>query len=112
MTDIDFAKGTLKELEAEVPATRKCIERIPENLYNWKPHEKSMNLGYLTLLVADIPRWIAHMLENGDIDFATFNQFQLSTNAALVAHFDDNIRAAKQALQQGKGRGAQQNIPP
>lgn len=102
MTDIDFAKGTLKELEAEVPATRKCIERIPENLYNWKPHEKSMNLGYLTLLVADIPRWIAHMLENGDIDFATFNQFQLSTNAALVAHFDDNIRAAKQALQQVK----------
>lgn len=102
MNDIDFAKATLKELEAEVPATRKCLERIPENVYNWKPHEKSMNMGYLTLLVADIPRWITYMLENGDIDFATFGQFTLSTNAALLEHFDENIKGAKQALQQVK----------
>lgn len=102
MTDIDFAKGTLRELEAEVPATRKCVERVPESLYNWKPHEKSMNMGYLTLLVADIPRWITYMLEKGDIDFATFGQFQLSTNAALLAHFDENIKGAKAALQQVK----------
>lgn len=102
MNDIDFAKATLKELEAEVPATRKCLERIPENVYNWKPHEKSMNMGYLTLLVADIPRWITYMLENGDIDFATFGQFTLSINAALLEHFDENIKGAKQALQQVK----------
>ncbi len=30
MNDIDFAKSVLKELEGEVPATRKCVERIPE----------------------------------------------------------------------------------
>lgn len=102
MTDIDFSKAVLKELEAEIPATRKCIERIPEQLYDWKPHEKSMNLGYLTLLVADIPRWISYMLEQGDIDFATFGQFQLSTNAALLAHFDENIEGTMQALKEVK----------
>ena len=35
----------LKELESEAAATRRCLERIPENLSKWKPHEKSMEIG-------------------------------------------------------------------
>ena len=50
----------LSELKAETAATRKCLERIPPELYNWKPHEKSMTLGYLALLVAEMPKWITH----------------------------------------------------
>jgi len=53
----------LKELEAEATASRKCIERIPISLKDYKPHEKSMAMGYLTLLVAEIPLWIAVMAE-------------------------------------------------
>jgi hypothetical protein len=48
--------GFLKDLEAEAPASRKCLERVPESLFDWRPHEKSMTLGYLSLLVAEIPR--------------------------------------------------------
>ncbi len=62
----------LQELEAEAAATRKCLERIPEHLFDWKPHEKSMQLGYLALLVADIPngsprslRWGRSTLRRG-----------------------------------------------
>lgn len=97
--EITFGKEYLNELEAEVAATRKCLERIPENLYGWKPHEKSMALGYLSLLVAEIPKWISHIVEKGDIELASFEHFKLSTTAGLVAHFDDNIRGAKNALQ-------------
>src|SRR5690606_3242502 len=88
----------LAELEAEEPATRKCLERVPETLFGWKPHEKSMNLGYLSLLVAEIPKWIAHMIENDDLDFATFEHYEAKTAAELVAHFEDNMAAAKKAL--------------
>jgi len=62
----------LRELEAEANATRKCLELIPESLFGWKPHEKSMTLGYLALLVAEIPKWIEQMVEKSEIDFATF----------------------------------------
>lgn len=31
-----------------------------------------MNMGYLALLVAEIPLWIKHMIVEGEIDFATF----------------------------------------
>lgn len=98
MNDVSFGIEFLKELEAEATATRKCLERIPESLYDWKPHEKSMTLGYLTLLVAEIPRWISHMIEISEIDFATFEHFKPKTTAELVNHFDENIEGAKNAL--------------
>ena len=94
----EFAHSILKELEAEAPATRKCLEHIPENLFDWKPHEKSMNLGYLSLLVAEIPKWIQIMVEESGIDFATFEHFEPKTNHELVAHFDENLKAARDAL--------------
>ena len=90
----------LSEFEAEVPATRKCIERVPEKLYDWKPHEKSMALGYLTLLVAEIPMWIEVMIKTREIDFQTFKHFQAKTTSDMVNHFDDNVKNAKQALQE------------
>lgn len=88
----------LKELEAEAEATRKCLERIPVNLFGWKPHEKSMPLGYLALLVAEIPKWVQHTVEKSEIDFATFEHFQPQSTAELVNHFDENLQAARDAL--------------
>lgn len=88
----------LEELEAEAPATRKCLERISESLFDWKPHEKSMTMGYLVLLVAEIPKWIAHSIEKSEIDFATFEHFRPKTTSELVRHYDENVQAAKNAL--------------
>jgi uncharacterized damage-inducible protein DinB len=88
----------IKELKAETAASRKCIERIPENLYSWKPHEKSMELGYLTLLVADIPRWITYIIEKREIDFVTYEHFSLSTTKKLVEHFDKAVADAEKSL--------------
>ena len=87
------------EFDAEIPATRKCIERIPEKLYDWKPHEKSMTLGYLTLLVAEIPLWIATMIKVREINFQTFKHTEPKTTSEMVKHFDNNVDSAKQALQ-------------
>src|SRR5690349_3256349 len=99
MSDITFGKEYLKELETEVTASRKCLERIPESLFDWRPHEKSMPMGYLALLVAEIPKWITYMIEKSEIDFATFQHFKPKNTSELVNHFDENIEGAKNALQ-------------
>ncbi len=88
----------MAEFEAEIPATRKCIERIQEKLFDYKPHERSMALGYLTLLVAEIPKWIAAMIKVREIDFQTFTHSQPKTTGETVDYFDENVEAARQAF--------------
>lgn len=89
-----------RELQAEYTATKKCLEKIPESIYHFKPHPKSMELGYLALLVAEIPLWLVHIIKDGVIDFATYKRFELSTTSALLQHYEESFKSAVQALQQ------------
>ena len=52
----------IQEFEQESQATRRCLERIPEDKLSWKPHEKSFTLGQLALHVASTPGGAAAML--------------------------------------------------
>jgi uncharacterized damage-inducible protein DinB len=97
----------LNELNAEYKATRACIERIPESLFEYKPHPKSMALGYLTLLVVEIPLWIKHMIVDSEIDFVTFKHASPKTTAEMVAHFEENMEAARKALKETTDEGLQ-----
>jgi uncharacterized damage-inducible protein DinB len=88
----------LRELKAEAKATRECLENVPMDNPDWKPHEKSMPLGYLAVLIADMPRWIQYMIETGEVDFKTYEQFQAKTNEELLTHFDEVMDKARKAL--------------
>jgi uncharacterized damage-inducible protein DinB len=89
-----------EEMAAEENASRKCLERIPiEKLFEWKPHEKSMQMGYLAIMVAEIPKWITYILTKGDIDFATWKMTKIKTTEELVKYFDKNIKDAKKVLE-------------
>ena len=93
------SQAYLQELNAEYRATRICLERVPESLYEYKPHSKSMNMGYLALLVAEIPLWIKHMITDSEINFVTFKHKSPKTTAEMVAHFEENMQAARDSIQ-------------
>ena len=95
---MNHAEYYLKELNTEYRATRACLEKIPESSFEFKPHPKSMTMGYLALLVAEIPLWIKYMVTDGEIDFVTFPHFKANTTKELVDHFEDNMEAARTAL--------------
>lgn len=88
------------ELEMELRSSRACLEKMQENLYEYKPHEKSMQMGYLALLVADIPKWITAIVKDGVVDFATWEHDKARTAEELVALFDKNIAEALETLKQ------------
>lgn len=94
-----FGAAFLRELELESASTRKCLEGFSMDLFKWKPHERSMEMGYLAVLVAEIPRWITAMINDSEIDAATFSHFKPNTTEELVKHFDENVEEAKKALQ-------------
>jgi uncharacterized damage-inducible protein DinB len=88
----------LAELETEAASTRKTLERVPEGRYDWKPHEKSMPLGYLAELVARMPSWPVFMIKQDELDIATNKPEPLRTRAELLQALDEGVAAAREAL--------------
>jgi uncharacterized damage-inducible protein DinB len=89
----------LAELESEAAITRRVLERVPEGKGDWKPHEKSMPMGRLAGLVANMPGWIAMMLTQDEFDVAAGPPpAPIKTNQDLLAAFDANVARSKDAL--------------
>ena len=88
-----------KELASEAPASRKCLERYKEELFDYKPHEKAMQMGYLALMTAEIPRWITTAIKEGVVDFATWKSEQFKTGEDLVKILDKNMEDALETLE-------------
>lgn len=91
------------ELEREAAGTRSVLERVPEGRNDWKPHEKSMRLGYLAALVASMPSWIAMIVNRDELDIASaegskFQPQELSTRRELLQFFEQSLTRGREAL--------------
>ena len=94
----------LAQLDREAALTRKTVARVPEGQNGFKPHERSMELGYLAALVAAMLGWIAFMIERDELDFSdpTAGEFRpkvLNTKAELLASVDAAVANARRALE-------------
>ena len=101
---MDLKSYLLAQLESEAALTRKTIARVPEGHNDFKPHEKSMPLGYLAALVASMPGWVALMIERDELNLEDQENQGLrpkpaSTNAELLDKFDTALAAGRKALE-------------
>ena len=101
MNIIDFF---VAQLEREAAITRKTLAKVPEGKADWKPHEKSMPMGYLTNLVATMPGWIelAVLQDELDLNPPSGKKYQpeaTPTTAALVQAHENAVGKARAALQ-------------
>src|SRR5437870_13251438 len=99
-----IAELFLDQLKSEEGGTRRVLERVPEGGNDWKPHEKSMPLGYLSALVASMPGWIEFMVNRDvlDITFADGSKFKPqipATNRELLYAIDKSLANARGSLQ-------------
>lgn len=102
------------ELDREVARSRKALEQVPDGQYNWKPHEKSMILGYLADMVATIPTWITMEIEQDELDIAppegqSTKQAQKETSAELLKALDEAAEQARAALEKTSDEHLQTN---
>jgi uncharacterized damage-inducible protein DinB len=90
----------IAELQQEASTTRNILERVPLTDPNWKPHEKSMEIGRLAVHVAELPNWVNATLEHDELDFAKskYNPPQAKSAAELVEILDKNIANAVEVL--------------
>jgi hypothetical protein len=94
----------LAELESEAAKSRRVLEHVPAGRRAWKPHERSMELGYLADLVANIFSWVGMAITMNELDVAPkdgpkYKPAPLDTPADLVAALDKAVAQAHEALQ-------------
>jgi uncharacterized damage-inducible protein DinB len=94
----------LGELDREVDRSRRALQQVPEGKYDWKPHDKSMNFGYLVDMVATIPSWIAMEVTKDELDVApaqgpTMRPEPKKTSEALLQALDKSAADARAALE-------------
>ena len=96
----NIATGLIGELSHEAETTRKVLERIPAEKFDYKPHEKSMSMGRLAVHVAEMVDWITETCNRDELDFAKmdFKPLEPKTTAELVEYLDKNLAAAMEAL--------------
>ena len=93
------------QLEREAPLSKRALERAPEGRPDWKPHEKSMPLGYLSQLVATMPGWLTMTVLQDDLDLKPVGGGSrklpdTSTTAKLLAVHDEEVAKARATLGQ------------
>lgn len=100
-----LADALLPEFDREMTTTRKLLERVPEDRFDWKPHPKSMSLGGLATHLASIVWWGQATLEQPEFDLEGAPPNAVATSRAeLLALFDRNVSATR-ALVAGKADG-------
>ena len=89
----------LPEFDREMTTTRKLLERVPEDRFDWKPHPKSMSLGQLALHVATVPGSVAEFAAPDTVLVPpSFVQPEAATAAELVPALTESIAKARRTL--------------
>ena len=87
-------------MNTKVRRQKKILERVPVDHFNWKPHEKSREIGLLAIHVAQIPSWASRTLASSEFDMATMKREvpEIKTADDLVKILEDNVQKAVEDL--------------
>src|SRR5438309_9332484 len=98
-----IAQTMIPEMEQEMANTRKTLARVPDDKFDYKPHEKSMSMGALALHIAMMADWGSDTLKNDNFDVApvggpAYEMPKAETTAEVLALFDKAVIAFKEGL--------------
>ena len=88
----------MPEFDREMNTTRKLLERVPDDRFEWTPHPKSMSLGQLAQHVATLPMWGSVTITRPEIDLAGDPLPVAKTRSELLAMFDKHVADTRAAL--------------
>ena len=95
-------QALLGEFDHEMANTRKTLERVPEDKFDWAPHPKSMKMGALAKHLAEMPGWMVETLQKDALDIAPAEGLTPAppprNRQEVLALFDKNVAAARKAL--------------
>lgn len=94
----------LREMEQEAQVTRKMLQRVPNDKYDWKPHERSMTIRQLATHIGELPTWVTMVLNTSELDFAKnpYKPVSINNTKELVDYFEKSLADGRQSLEAAK----------
>jgi len=92
----------LLDFDKEIENNRRTLERIPDDVGDWKPHDKSMAFGRLAMHCATIPLFGLYIIEDDAMDMAAPKRphmaLEWKDRATALAALDDSAKKCRAAL--------------
>lgn len=98
---LPLAQTLVSELDQELVLTRRVLERLPEEHFDWQPHTKSMTLIQLASHTANVLAWVAPTFTTSEYDMASGTDEEdapATSRAALLERLEANGASARTAL--------------
>lgn len=104
---MSIASELAHAFKSEFAVTRRHLEAVPVEKFDWKPHQKSMSLGMLAAHIAESPDWLSGMHDE-DLDFdlmmKDYVPFAPKTKQELLDAFDANVKTFMTKLEKADDR--------
>ena len=108
-----ISKMILPEFDHEMANTRKTLERVPDEKFGWKPHDKSMAMGGLATHMANLPSWGTLIVGSESFDVmpggTPMKTPELHSTAEVLQTFDQNVAATRAAIDAASDEALFQN---
>ena len=89
----------LPEFDQEMASTHSMLDRVPEDKFGWKPHDKSMTMGRLASHVAEMPNWAVFTIKQDNLEMTPGQKpFIAATKTELMDALAKNTAAAREAI--------------
>src|ERR1700712_5395695 len=96
---MSMSQGFLQEFDNEAKTTRRVLERVPADKFDWKPNPKSMSLGELAVHTALTPGMSCGGAgEKGNKSGSGPSPPVATTTADDVAAHDKSVETMKQTM--------------
>jgi uncharacterized damage-inducible protein DinB len=88
----------IREFDHEMANTKKTLERVPADKWDWKPHQTSGSLGWMAGHVATLPGFTIGIIKSPELDLAGLQIPKVETPADLLNTFTKLSGEARDAL--------------
>ena len=83
-----FSETLLPEFDHEMANTRKTLERVPDDKFDWKPHEKSTAMGGLATHLANLLMLAVQVIKTESFDAGQNRPAPATSTAEVLERFD------------------------
>lgn len=111
---MSIAQSMLPEFDQEMAGTRKTLERLPADKFDFRPHEKSFSMIGLATHIANMLGWGATTIKEASFDVAPvgappYKEEPAKSVAELLEKFDKGAAEFRAALAEASDEQMMQN---